>query len=124
MRKTIFRKYFSQALVAIIITLSMIGVQERAHAMHGHTATVRVIVPHTGAAETRDSERPPTPHEEQDDCDDCDSCVNCTCHAPLAVHPLQLRYNPRIADLHLFSPFNFLPKVYLSLFVPPDSAIA
>jgi hypothetical protein len=63
------------------------------------------------------------PHDEQHtDHDGCTQCVNCACHAPLTMHPFQLVYRPVIAVLQTLVPLTILPEVFLSLFVPPDSA--
>jgi hypothetical protein len=105
----------------ILLTVTINGVHESAHAMQSH---VTVASDQASASEISASHQCPcTPLEQHKDYDGCNTCVNCTCHAPLTIQPFQLSYNPSVLDdLYASAPFNFLPEVYLSLFVPPDSA--
>lgn len=45
----------------------------------------------------------------------------CSCHASLTSQPFSLRYAPFVSDLETFESFAFLPEVFLSKFVPPQS---
>ena len=115
MRKFIHLKFISSVLLLAMLTVTLNGAHESAHAMQSPVNTassaVETPVPH---------DTPCTPCEHHQDNDGCDSCVNCACHASLAVQPLQLSYNPVIVDLSTFDPFKQLPEVYLSKFIPPQ----
>lgn len=101
----------------LIVTIN--GVHESAHAMQSHLSTASDQV---SASEISDPlQCPCDPLEQHDDHHFCDTCINCACHAPLAVHPFQLSYNPSILELKTSDPFRFLPEVYLSKFVPPQN---
>jgi len=120
MRKFIHLKFFSLIVVVVMLTVTINGVHARDHAGQTHETAVCDRAAHTEIPASQDGPcAPPGQHEEHDG---CDTCVNCTCHAPLAMQPFQLSYNPVILDLYISAPLNFLPEVYLSLFVPPDSA--
>jgi len=96
------------------------GAHENAHAMQTHVAAASELASQPELSGSHQC--PCAPTEQHKDCDGCDKCVNCNCHAPLTVKPLQICYNPIILDLVKFHQFNFLAEVYLSFFVPPDSA--
>ena len=121
MRKLIPLKFVSQLLLVIMLIMAVNGVHESAHAMQDHVkasnyqvSLSQVSAPH---------QCPCTPPAEHKDYDGCNTCINCTCHAPMTIQQIQISYNPSILDnLYASPPFIFLPKVYLSLFVPPDSA--
>ena len=118
MRKLISLKFVSQLLLVILLIVAVNGVHESAHAMQDHVKTSsdqaslsQISAPH---------QCPCTPPAEHKDYDGCDTCVNCTCHAPLAVQQLVHRYNPIISSLHFSDPYQYLPEVYLSKFIPPQ----
>ncbi len=119
MRKQTSLKYFSRLLLMVMLTVMVNGAHECAHAMQTDVTAARGLAsnPEISAAH----ECPCAPLEQHNDYDGCDKCVNCVCHASLAIQPFQISYNPIILDLNTFASFNFLPAVYLSLFVPPDS---
>ncbi len=121
MRKLIPLKFFSRLLLMVVLTVTINGVHESAHAMQSH---VTAASDQELASEISASQQCPcVPLGQHKDYDGCNTCINCTCHAPLTIQPFQLSYNPSVLDdLYASAPFNFLPKVYLSLFVPPDSA--
>lgn len=108
-------KFISSVLLLVMLTVTINGVHESAHALQGPVISASpaegVVAPdHT----------PCTPFEHHQDYDGCDSCVNCACHASLTVAPFQLTYNPIMSDLSTFDPFKHLPEVYLSRFIPPQ----
>lgn len=118
MRTLIPLKFFSRLILLVMLTVTINGVHESAHAMQSHVAAaadrdlyVEISAPH---------QCPCGPLEQHKDFDCCDTCVNCACHAPLTVQPLQLSYNPVVDDLSTSDPFRFLPEVYLSKFIPPQ----
>jgi len=121
MRKLIPLKFFSRLLLVIMLVVTINGVHESAHAMQSH---VIASIDQASPSEISASHQCPcAPLEQHKDYDGCYTCINCTCHAPLTIQPFQLSCNPSVLDnLYASAPFNFLPKVYLSLFVPPDSA--
>ena len=120
MRKFIHLKFFSLIVVVVMLTVTINGVHESAHARQDHVTAACDRAAHTELSASQHC--PCAPLEQHNDYDGCDTCVNCVCHAPLTMQPFLLSYNPVILDLHISAPLNFLPEVYLSLFVPPDSA--
>ena len=120
MSKFIPLKFFSLIVVVVMLTVTINGVHESAHARQTHATVACDRAAHTELSASQHC--PCTPPGQHEGHDGCDTCVNCTCHAPFAMQPFQLSYNPVIVDLHISVPLNFLPEVYLSLFVPPDSA--
>lgn len=51
----------------------------------------------------------------------CDaSCSCCSCFAPLP-HGFTLDFSPVVTSLTLFEPFQALPQVFLTIFVPPQN---
>ena len=112
------RKFISWVILVVMLTATIHCVHESAHAMQSNVAEAdnqglhsEISTPH---------QCPCTPLEQHNDDDGCDTCINCTCHAPLAIQPLQLSYNPIISNLSTSDPFKHLPEVYLSKFVPPQ----
>lgn len=118
MRKKIPFKFFTRLLLLVMLTVTINGVHESAHALQNRVATVEDQDMHSALSVPHQC--PCTPFEGHKDYDDCDACVNCACHAPLTVQPLKLVYNPVIVALNTYDPFKFLPEVYLSKFVPPQ----
>jgi hypothetical protein len=51
----------------------------------------------------------------------CGDCTNCICHTFSLLGGFVLSYQPWSSDLLTFQPFRYLPEVYLSKFVPPQS---
>ena len=120
MRKLIPLKFFSWVLLVVMLTITIDGVYENAHAVQSHvTAANEQASPSEISASHH---CPCAPLEQHKDYDGCDTCVNCTCHAPLTIQPFQLSYNPSILDnLYASDPFKHLPEVYLSKFIPPQN---
>jgi hypothetical protein len=103
-----------------MLTVTIDGVHESAHAMQSHViaASDQVSLLEIFASH----QCPCSPLEQHKDYDGCDTCVNCVCHAPLTMQPFQLSYNPSILDsLYASDPFKHLPEVYLSKFIPPQN---
>jgi len=115
MSKFIHLKFLSSLLLLVLLSATINGVHESAHAMQSPVNTASSALE---AAPPHDT--PCTPFEHHQDYDGCDSCVNCACHASFTIQPLQLSYNPIILDLSTFAPFKHLPEVYLSKFIPPQ----
>ncbi len=118
MRKLIPLKFVSQLLLVIMLIVAVNGVHESAHAMQDNvkassdqTSLSQISAPH---------QCPCTPPADHKDYDGCDTCVNCACHAPLSVQPLVLNYNPSILSLRFSDPYQYLPEVFLSKFIPPQ----
>jgi hypothetical protein len=116
MRKFIHLKFVSTFLLLAMLTITMNGAHESAHAMQSHVNTASSVLE---APATQDT--PCTPFEHHQDYDGCDSCVNCACHASLTIQPFDFGYNPIILLLKNRVVFEYLPKVYLSKFVPPQN---
>ena len=120
MRKRVPLKFFSWFLLVLMLTVTIDGVIENAHAMLSH---VIAASDQTSPLEISASHKCPcAPLEQHKDYDGCDTFVDCACHAPLTMQLFQLSYNPSILDnLYASDPFKFLPEVYLSKFVPPQN---
>lgn len=118
MEKIFPSKFISQLLLVVMLTMTIAGVHESEHAMQCH---VKKMSGQTTPVECTTSHlNPCSPYEQHKDFDGCDTCANCTCHAPLANQPVLISYNPVVLTLHTFEPFRFLPKVFLSKFIPPQ----
>lgn len=109
-------KSFSWFLLLVMLTVTLNCVHESAHAMQYH---VSAACDHSGDTDAAQQHQD-SPADQHHDNDCCENCSNCASHAPLTLQPLQLGYNPVLTDLHLVEPFQFLPEVYLSKFVPPQ----
>lgn len=119
MRKLIPLKFVSQLLLMIMFIVTVHGVHESAHAMQGHVmASSDSAISHGEFSAPHKC--PCTPPAEHKDYDGCDTCINCACHAPLAVQQLVVHYNPIILSLGFSDPYQYLPEVYLSKFIPPQ----
>ena len=118
MRKIIPLKFVSQLLLVIMLIVAVNGVHESAHAMQDHVKESsdqqlsQVSAPH---------QCPCAPIEQHKDYDGCDTCINCACHAPLGVQQLVISYDPIVLSLHLSDPYQYLPEVFLSKFIPPQN---
>lgn len=118
MRKFIDLKFISFILVVVMLTVTINGVHEGAHAMQGNVKASndqaplsQVSVPH---------QYPCAPLDQHKDYDGCGTCINCVCHAPLAVKAFKLSYSPTIMRLSSSDSFTFLLEVYLTKFIPPQ----
>ena len=118
MQKHIPLKIFSWIILVLMLTVTIDGVHESAHAMQGHVTAA--IDPASPSEISSSHQCPCFPLEQHKDYDGCDSCDNCACHAPLTMQQFQLSYNPVISDLSMADPFRYLPEVYLSKFIPPQ----
>lgn len=115
MRTFIHLKLIAAVLLLVMLTVTINGAHESAHAMQSPVTTT------SSAAEApAPHDTPCTPFEHHQDNDGCDSCVNCVCHVSLTVQLFQLSYNPVISELQTADPFRFLPEVYLTRFIPPQ----
>jgi len=119
MAKKVHLKFFSWVLLVVVMTVTMHGVHNCAHAMQGHQTSAMVAVSSLEISASHQS--PCSPLSPHDDYDDCESCLNCACHAQLTIHPFQLSYNPSIIDFGTSEEFKHLPEVYLPKFIPPQN---
>jgi len=118
--KLIPLKIFSRLLLVIILTITINGVHESAHAMQSLFAATTVQESLSDKSSTHQC--PCFPSDQHKDFDGCDTCINCTCHALLFAQELIISYNPSsILALKASDPFKFLPEVYLSKFIPPEN---
>jgi hypothetical protein len=116
--KFIHLKLHSWILLAVMLTVTLIGVYESA-AKESHLTTASV---QSACCEISTSPHCPcSPLQQHTDYDGCDSCDDCGCHAPLGTRAFQLSYAPIIIDLNSRDPFKHLPEVYLSKFIPPQN---
>jgi hypothetical protein len=63
---------------------------------------------------------PSPPHDSSDHF--CTGDCGCPCQAPLSPSPTVVSYSPTFTYLYHAEVTRHIPEVYLSLFVPPDSA--
>lgn len=102
----------------VMLTVTINGVHESAHAMQSYVAAAN---DQTSLSEIFATHQCPcSPLEQHKDYDGCDTCVNCACHATQTVQQFKFNYNPTILALQTSDPFKFLPEVFLSKFVPPQ----
>jgi hypothetical protein len=74
-------------------------------------------------AQTHDSDCPTAPSPSHAPSDHfCVGDCGCPCQAPLSPSPLVVNHSPSFTYLHHAERTPYIPEVYLSLFVPPDSA--
>lgn len=119
MRKISHLKFFSFILILVMLTVTINGVHESAHAAQSHVKSASGRAPHPEISESHQC--PCVPLEQHKDLDCCDTCVNCACHAPLTIQQFQLSYNPIILELGTSDTFKHLPEVYLSKFILPQN---
>ncbi|QOX77762.1 hypothetical protein FY034_02010 [Trichlorobacter lovleyi] len=121
MRKLPFIKFLTQLMLLVMLAITLHGVAESAHALQGCSAVpnASAYIHHPPCA--NDHCPCSTPSSEHKDSDGCDSCVNCICHAPLPMQQLALHYSPVVRDLIFSEPYQFLPEVFLSKFIPPQN---
>ncbi len=120
MRKSIPLKFVSHLLLVIMLIVAVHGVHESAHAMQGSvTASNDSAI--TKAEYSAPQHCPCAPPVQHKDYDGCDTCINCSCHAPLAVQQLVINYNPIILNAGFSDPYQHLPEVFLSKFIPPQN---
>ena len=120
MRKNIHLKFISSVLVTVLLAVTILCVHENAYATHHH-ATIVKITSHTEI--TAPADCPASPLEQHKECDGCDTCAHCACHAPLTIQPFRFSYNPTVLVLQTCDPFNSLPEVFLSKFIPPEKRV-
>jgi len=63
---------------------------------------------------------PCCPDSEHNDDNYCGHCSTCPCHAPLPPTTIQLSIITSTLKITFSEPTLYFPKVYLSLFDPPD----
>ena len=99
---------------SIVCAGELPGAHETTATMHGHDSQQD----HDGTCPSVPSQsHPSNNHVCVDDC-------GCPCHAPLLSSPITLTYSHSFTYLHYTEQTRHIPEVYLSLFVPPDSAAA
>jgi hypothetical protein len=90
------------------------GAHETAITAHGHDM-----------AQFHDNTCPGTPSPDDSSGDHfCSGECGCPCQAPLPTPALTFTYSRSFTYLYQVELTRHIPEVYLSLFVPPDSAIA
>jgi hypothetical protein len=99
---------------SIVCAGELPGAHETAAAMHGHDSHQD----HDNTCPGNPSQsHPSNDHVCVDDC-------GCPCHAPLLTAPITLTYSYSFTYLYHTELTRHIPEIYLSLFVPPDSATA
>ena len=116
MRTPLMIKTVSWVILLAMLVVTTHLVHEEAHALQG-----TILSSVHSSIDDCTSHQPPSPSGQQHaDFDGCDTCINCACHAPLAVQQLVVHYNPIILSLGFSDPYQYLPEVYLSKFIPPQ----
>ena len=111
-------KFTSVGLILVILAASFLGLCRETHAAEeSWVAPAQAYSQNVDASS--DEHCPACPHEEQSDADHCASSCYCSCHLPLTVQPVHIRFSPVVTDLIFIEPFKALPEVYLSKFIPP-----
>jgi hypothetical protein len=114
--KSLFEiKIVSWALLAVMLTAMLHGIHESAHA-YGYAGASAVQ-----AELSQSQESPCAPAADHKDFDGCDACISCACHAPLAILPVNPKYDPIVSNLLIVAPYKHLPEVFLSKFIPPQN---
>jgi hypothetical protein len=90
------------------------GTHEKVVSMHGHDSQQ---VHDTACPSSPSQSHSPNDHVCIDDC-------GCPCHAPLLSSSVTLTHSLSFTYLFHAELTRHIPEVYLSLFVPPDSATA
>ena len=118
MRKIIPLKFFSRLLLIVMLTVTINGMHESAHAIQSDVAAANDQTSLSKISATHQC--PCSPLEQHKDYDGCDTCINCACHATQTVQQFKFIYNPSFQDLQTSDLFKYLPEVYLSKFIPPQ----
>jgi hypothetical protein len=119
MRKSNPTKFLYWLLLVVMVTVTIDGVHNNAHAMQGCVIAASNQASSSEISASR--QYPDSPPEHHNDFDGCDTCSNCDCHEPLTIQRFQLSYNPIILNPNTSSTFKHLPEVYLSKFIPPQN---
>jgi len=110
-------KHTALLLVILIITVSTMGFS------HAADSGAETDDPHhpcqMRCLDATGSSCPDYPADEQSVPHECDSSCHCPCHAQLNAEPVQIGSSPPASHLYVFEPFQSLPEVYLSRFIPP-----
>ncbi|QEM68863.1 hypothetical protein FO488_12320 [Geobacter sp. FeAm09] len=120
MRKLIPLKFVSGLLLLVMMIVTVQGVHESAHAMQGSITSLNGSVMNQADLASSD-QNPCGQSSEHQDYDACDACINCECHAPLTASQLAPHYSPMISSLRFSGPYQYLPEVFLSKFIPPQN---
>jgi hypothetical protein len=62
----------------------------------------------------------PSPLDQHGTADDCHDCAGCDCHSLVSGQPIRIVFNLVSLEVGTSDPFQYLPEVYLSRFVPPQ----
>lgn len=118
MRTSRPKKFFSQVLLLVMLTVMVNCLHNSVHAMtsHGTTESDRTVPSDCGATH----HCPASPCEQHDEYDGCDTGGCCAGHAPLIARQLTCKYNPCMLELQPSDPFTLPPEVFLSKFIPPQ----
>ena len=120
MRRFIPLKFVSRLLLICILLVAVNGVFQSAHAMQSCIATAMdSTITHVESSTPHGC--PSTPSEQHEDYDNCDTCIGCACHASLAAQQLMNNYAPLVLSLRLSDPYQHIPEVFLSKFIPPQN---
>lgn len=118
MNLKIFLKLISSIVLLALLIVTICGIYKSADAMQSYIFPPQNQASHAEIAAPHNC--PCTPQEQHSDYDGCDTCINCACHAPITVDLFKLAYTPSICSLTFPDPFQSLPEVYLSKFIPPQ----
>lgn len=112
------KKFISSLLIVMIVMATSFCLCTETHAakrsVHGQGACDAL------AGATADH-CPSCPDSDHTGADHCDSSCYCSCHLPVTVQPVLIRFSPVVTSLIVSEPFNTLPEVYLPKFIPPQN---
>ncbi|MCM2359702.1 MAG: hypothetical protein NDI77_16245 [Geobacteraceae bacterium] len=122
MRNSLFHKFVSFVLLAVMLTFATAGFSHGACAEDspGSSSVIsaNTVIPSIAA----EKQGPVCPCDDHStDSGHCGISCQCPCHASLTPQPVQVGCSPQISPLLFFEPFKALPEVYLSKFIPPQN---
>lgn len=117
MMRSLIHKYISIFMVIVIFAISVAGFCRDAHAAE---LSDDVHCDHDSSyLSPIEKQCPSCPGNGPSESNHCDSSCYCSCNVSLTVQPVLVSYSPLIAFLVFPEPFEALPEVYLSKFIPP-----
>lgn len=119
------RRIMALLLLFVSITGLVVSFGENvlcAGELPGAHPTATVLHEHT-SPQLKDSNCPCAPSPPDSPSDHfCVGDCGCPCQAPLSPSPMVVKHSPSFTYLYHTELARYIPEVYLSLFVPPDSA--
>jgi hypothetical protein len=125
MKHTVLHKLISLGLITVIIMASTAGfwqdVGAEEIALAKSLKTAHAAIPSLTSIKSN----PICPcNQNPDDEGLCGPCRYCACHAPLIAQPVHLACpTSQECIITFLEPFEVLPEVYLSIFIPPQNIV-